>query len=187
MLSIKSIKGKLAKVFHIRKRSEIEIITDSLIKNQLGKRGVIRKAFDKKVEGYNSENNPIGEKEAKEILNNMLYLITTSRHCLSADIGKSVAEGEMFQYYDKKQRKILDLSLDAVTKKQNMISAHEEYDHLNSIYLQVLNSTVKNEYHHAPSPEPAEERFRKTAKDFSQNNTADEATSKMNENTGDDV
>lgn len=173
------------KHFKRRKKTAIQKITDSLIEKQFGKKGELRKVFEKNIEGYNPEDRPIGEEDAKRILAIMLNQVANSRHFLSMDIGESVAGGEMYEFYAKKQEEILNLSLDAITKKQNLIAAHEEYNRMNDIYLQVVSKSVKSEYHHAPAGKSAEEKFRETQRDFSQTNNADETTAKLNEDAED--
>ena len=107
--------------------SQMQKITSNLIKGSVGPRGVMTRAFRKEIKQYSAEKNPIGEKEAMNILVNMVKLAVAERNKLGGIIVDRVEHGLLYSDYYRDVEKISEMAIktDEYYRKTEMI--REDY------------------------------------------------------------
>lgn len=125
--------------------SEYEKVTNQLIQETVGPRGVLQKEFEKKIKNYNAENNPLGETEVKTILFSLIELAIAQRRVLAQRIERSVECGNIFEQYFGKIEEINKLDCSTQVKMKKMQVAREAYEAQAEIYKEVTGNTYERE------------------------------------------
>lgn len=124
---------------------EMESITNRLIYDTLGVEGVLEKDFQEMMNGYSRDSNPIGMKDAKDILFKLIELAISQRNLLPGRIEASIDKGGYSEQFYRKMHEINVLSVKAYEKMREMQKAREEYEYNKAIRDKVVaRSYVKD-------------------------------------------
>lgn len=177
-------------------RSEIEEIVDDLICDALGKdifynNFNMNKWFERRTEGFNSDTNPLGKEEAVKIINEMLAIIASERSLLASRIEASVARGDLYKRYAKRQRAVERFSIKVVAKKQHMLAAQTDYLYHKKIYDELYARLLREDISHHISQddsgadeESVDEEFENSQEEYHNNKAESDIKKDMDEEKG---
>lgn len=107
--------------------SEMQHITRKLIRGSIGRRGTVRRAFAKQSAEFNPETNPIGKKEAMNILVNMVKLSVAERSKLEGTVIDRVERGMLYSGYTDEVERISDMAATADEYYRSAEAIREDY------------------------------------------------------------
>lgn len=138
--------------------SELETLTNQVIREAVGSDGILTNEFNKRIAMYDPEVNPIGEEAAKELLVSMLSMAVAQRKVINGRIEKSVEVGNLFDRYYGKLNTINVLSNQANVKRKAMLDAQERYQDLYGRWKVLRDKayTVKPDPNYAPEEDQQE-------------------------------
>ena len=149
MRSIASWPEKLRQKFHKEKplkadfTPEMEHILNKLISDTVGTGGAMDRDFLSHIAGVN-EDHPIGEPEAREILQSLLKLAIAKRDLINGRIEHSVEYGSLYYRYYTKIQTIYDLNVETNLRKEEMAAAQRDYFFAFNLYNNVRDKTYES-------------------------------------------
>lgn len=103
----------------------MEELTNQLREEVTGKGGLLDQEFERMIQGYDPEVNPISRDEAELMIQALLRRAISHRKLLNDRIARSIESGRLFdQYYDRIHA-VSALAVDAHSKMQKMDFAEE--------------------------------------------------------------
>lgn len=107
--------------------SEIQKITDKLIRNSIGSRGKVTQAFQKQRETFNTEKKPIGREEALNMLVNMVKIAVVERNKLEGIIINRVEQGMLNSSYYEEVEIVSDMAAQADSYYRSAETVRDDY------------------------------------------------------------
>ena len=119
----------------------MEELTNQLREEVTGKGGLLDQEFEKMIQGYDPEVNPISRDEAELMIQALLRRAISHRKLLNDRIARSIESGRLFdQYYDRIHA-VSALAVDAHTKMQKMDFAEENLRYHYDMLIEVRDDS----------------------------------------------
>lgn len=113
---------------------ELEAITNALIQETIRPGGAMDKEFDRQVDFYRTKGEPIGEQQAKQILNSLLKVAIAERGQLNGRLEQCVESGSLYNRYYSKLQTVYDLHVAASIAQEKMDRSEKDYKDSKDLY-----------------------------------------------------
>ena len=132
---------------------ELEQITDKLIKDTVGPKGVLTAKFDRCAGAFDPRVNPISEKEAVEIMLSMIKIAVSRRKLMVERCATSVEAGGLFDRHYRKMHQVSKLAVICNANKRRLQRAEEELAYFNEMKKKVRQQVFVE--HIQPADDPS--------------------------------
>lgn len=119
---------------------EMEGIMNKLIRSTVGIGGALDREFQRQAARFDKDK-PIGEHEARELINSLLKLAIANRDLINGRIEHSVEYGSLYYRYYSKLQTVYDLTVEANLKREEMAAAQRDYFFAYNMYNNVCELT----------------------------------------------
>lgn len=123
--------------------SEMEIINNLLLSETIGKRGELWNHYQRLIENFSVDNNPLSVSDAKIILYSLLLKATAKRRMFPTRIAHSVESGSIFNKYFSKMEYINQLSVITYRRMKKMQTAREKYEDEKKRLNKIMDESYK--------------------------------------------
>lgn len=124
---------------------ELEAVATQLIQETIGTGGALEREFQRQIDFFRRRNQPIGEPQARKIIESLLKVAISQREQLNGRLEQHVEVGALYNRYYSKLQVVYDLSVAADSARKGMEEANNDYKKACKLYDFVYDSTLSPE------------------------------------------
>ena len=121
---------------------EMEAIMNKLIRSTVGIGGALDREFARQSAQYDKDN-PIGEHQARELIQSLLMIAIANRDKINGRIEHSVEFGSLYYRYYSKLQTIYNLTTEANARREEMGMAQQDYYFAYNMHKNVREMTYE--------------------------------------------
>ena len=121
-------------------------LTTQLIEETVGDNGVLTLEFQKLMEGYDKNVNPLSPEEAQEIVHTMMRLAIAHRKCLTERIAASAEVGALYERYYSKVNTVTTSAVYAYDKMLEAERRREEFEYYDEMLAKIREKAYSEEF-----------------------------------------